>query len=102
VAPFTHLPGAFYAERVEVGGFAVGEDVLDYAVDAAATRAAAEAGAEFIQVRLFAMDYHFHIAIFGVADPAAEVELAGFAVNVPAEAYTLYAAFDQEVENHCE
>jgi hypothetical protein len=74
--------------------------VLDDAVDTAATGAAAEAGAELIQVRLIAMDQHFYIAIFGVADPAAEVELAGFAVNVPAEAYTLYSALNEEVENH--
>jgi hypothetical protein len=74
--------------------------VLDYAVDTAASWAAAEAGAELFEVGLFAVDYYFHIAIFGVAHPAAEVELAGFAVNVPAEAYTLYAALNEEVENH--
>jgi len=74
--------------------------VLYYAVDAASTRTAAQAGAEFVEVSLFAVDYHFNIAVFGVAHPAAQVELAGFAVNVPAEAYTLYAAFDEEVENH--
>jgi len=74
--------------------------VFDYAVDTAATRAAAEADAEFIEVRFFAVDYYFYIAVFGVADPAAEVKLAGFAVHVPAEAYTLYAALNEEVENH--
>jgi hypothetical protein len=75
--------------------------VLDYAVDTAATRATAEAGAEFAKVRLFAMDYDFHIAIFGVAHPAAQIELAGLAMDIPAEAYALYAALNEEVKNHC-
>jgi hypothetical protein len=74
--------------------------VLDYAVDTAATWTTAKAGAEFVEVRFFAVDYDFYIAIFGVAHPAAEVELAGFAVNIPAKAYTLYSAFDEEVKNH--
>ena len=74
--------------------------MLDYAVDTATTRTSAKAGAEFVKVRLFAMDYDFHIAIFGVAHPAAEIELAGFAVNIPAEAYALYAALNEEVKNH--
>jgi hypothetical protein len=46
------------------------------------------------------MDHHLYIAVFRVADPAAEVELAGFAVNIPAKAYTLYAALNEEVKNH--
>jgi hypothetical protein len=74
--------------------------VFDYAVDTAATRAAAEAGAELVEVGLFAVDEDFHIAVFGVADPAAEVEFAGLAVNIPAEAYALYPALNEEVKNH--
>ena len=44
--------------------------------------------------------YDFDIAVFRVADPAAEVELAGFAMDEPAEANALYAATDEEVKNH--
>ena len=69
-------------------------------VDAAAAGAAAEALAEFIEVFGGASGDNFDVAIFGVADPAPKIEFAGFAVNEPAEAYSLYAALDEEVENH--
>jgi len=94
------LPGAFDAKRRESRGFAFSQDVLHDAVDAAATRAAAEACAQFVDVGFIAVGQYFHIAVFGVAHPAAEIELAGFAVHVPAEAYTLYSALNEEVKNH--
>ena len=43
---------------------------------------------------------NFDVAIFGVANPATEIEFTGFAVNEPAKAYALYATFDEEVEDH--
>jgi hypothetical protein len=95
------LPRAFNAEGAEAGGFGVGEGVLDEVVDAAASGTSAQAGAEFGQVGLFSVGDHFHVAFFGVSDPAAEVELAGLAVDKPAEAYALYAALNQEMKNHC-
>jgi hypothetical protein len=86
--------------RTSAGGFAFVEIVFDEAVDAAATGAAAQAGAQFGQVGFFAVGDHFHFAVFGVAHPAAQVEFAGFAVNEPAEAYSLHATLNEKVKNH--
>jgi hypothetical protein len=74
--------------------------VFEEAVDAAAAGATAETMAQFVQVFCGASGYDFNVAVFGVADPAAEVEFAGFAVNEPAEAHTLHATLNEEVENH--
>jgi len=76
--------------------------MLDEAVDAAAARAAAQAGAQLSQVGLAAVRHHFHVAVLGVAHPAAQVELAGFAMYEPAKSDTLYATLDEEVENHAQ
>lgn len=93
-------PRSLDSEGGEGGGFRIVEIVLDDAVDAAAAGAAAEAGAEFGEVFYVSRGDHFHVAVFGVADPASEVELAGLAVNEPAEAYPLHASLDEEVKDH--
>jgi hypothetical protein len=74
--------------------------VFEEAVDAAASWTAAKALAEFVKIFGGACRDYLDVAVFGVADPAAEVELAGFAVNKPTKADTLYASLDKEVENH--
>ena len=84
-------------EGAEILGFLFIEVVFDKAVDPASAGAAAEAPAEFVEVFGGAGGDDFDVAVFGVADPAAEVNLAGFAVNEPAEADTLYAALNEEV-----
>ena len=53
-------------------GFALIEKVLDEAIDAAAARAAAQAGAQLGQVGHVARRHHFHMAVLGVAHPAAQ------------------------------
>ena len=68
--------------------------MLDEAVDTASARTAAKAGAKFGEVGGLSVGDDFDIAIFSVADPAAQVEFAGFAVDEPAKAHSLYAAFD--------
>jgi hypothetical protein len=94
------LPGAFDAEGGEVGGFGLIEVVLDDVVDAGAARATAEVGAQFVQVlRVTGGDY-FDIAVFSVADPAAQFQLTSLALDEPAEAYALNAATDKEVKDH--
>jgi hypothetical protein len=98
--PFRHLPCAFDAEGAETLGFFLVEIVLDEAVDAAAARTFAQAGAQFGEVRGRAGSHNFHIAILCVADPAAQVEFAGFAVDEPAEADALNATLDEEVKDH--
>jgi len=71
--------------------------VFDEVVDAATAGAAAQALAEIVEVFGGAGGDNFDVAIFGVSNPAPEIEFAGFAVNEPAEAYALYASFDEEV-----
>jgi hypothetical protein len=74
--------------------------MFEEAVDAAASGAAAEALTQFVQVFGGAGGYDLDVTVFGVANPAAEVEFAGFAVNEPAEADTLYATLNEEMKDH--
>jgi hypothetical protein len=69
-------------------------------VDAAAARSAVKARAKFGQVLRLARRNYFNIAVFSVAHPTAQVELAGFALHEPAKANPLHAASDQEMKNH--
>ncbi len=94
------LPDALNAEAVEGGGFTLFENVFDDAVNAAAARAAAKAGAKLVEVVGVAGGDNFDVAIFGIADPTAQFEFAGFAVNEPAEAYSLNAALNEKVKDH--
>ena len=87
-------------ERAKVFGFFFVEVVFDQAIDAAAAGATAEGLAKFVQVFSGASRDHFDVAIFGVAYPSAQSQLAGLAVNKPAEADALYPALNEEVENH--
>ena len=74
--------------------------MFDDGVDAAAAGAFVELGAEFGEVFRVAGGDDFDVAGVGVADPAAEAELGGFAVDEPAEADALDAAADEEVKDH--
>jgi hypothetical protein len=38
--------------------------------------------------------YHLYMSILGVAHPALQPELAGLAMDEPAESHTLHAAFN--------
>jgi hypothetical protein len=87
-------------EGAEILSFFFIEVVFEEAVDAAAAWAAAEAVAKLVEVFGSAGGDDFNVAIFGVADPAAEIEFAGLPVDKPAEAYTLHATLNEEVENH--
>jgi len=87
-------------EGAEVLGFLFVQVVFDEAIDAAAARATAETFTKVGQIFSGAGRDDFDVAVFGVAHPAAEVELAGFAVNIPAESDALYPALNEEVENH--
>ena len=94
------LPGAFDAERAEIGGFALVEIVFDKMIDPAAARAAAEAGAEFGEVFDSASYDYLDIPVFRVAHPAAQVEFAGFAMDKPAESHALHPAANEKVKHH--
>src|SRR5271166_777822 len=74
--------------------------MFDDVIDAAAARAALEAGAQVVDVGGLAGGDNFHIALLGVAHPSAQVEFAGLALHKPAEADALYAALNQKVNDH--
>src|ERR1700722_3624019 len=101
-SPYSLVPASsprpFDTKRAQPAGLFFVEIVLDEAVDPAPSRAAAQASAQLIQVGLIAMRNHFHIAVFGIAHPSAQVKLAGFAMDKPAEAHTLHAALNQKMK----
>jgi hypothetical protein len=80
--------------------FRVGELALDNAVYAAAARATPETSAERSQIVGRAGGDHLDLALLGVADPSAQVELVGLAMNKPAKTYPLYPASNKKVKNH--
>ena len=94
------LPGAFDLEGAQVFAFFLVQMMFDDAIYTAAARAAAEALAQVGEIFGGAGGDYFNIAIFCISDPAAQVEFAGFAVDEPAEADSLYAALNEKVENH--
>ncbi len=93
-------PCAVDAECVQVLGLGFVQGMLGEAIDASAAGSAPEAGAEFVQIARRARRNDFHVALFGVADPSAQVELGGFALHEPAKAHALHAALNEEMENH--
>ena len=94
------LPRSIDAEGAELAGFRIVEGVFDNAIDAAAARAALEAGAQLGEILSMAGGHDFNVAVFSVAHPAAQLELAGFAVNEPAETHALNATLNEEMKNH--
>jgi len=74
--------------------------VFDQLVDPAAPGTPMKAGAQGREVVRWSCDDNFNLPFFGVADPAAQVEVTGLAVNEPAETYALYPALNQKVKNH--
>jgi hypothetical protein len=94
------LPSAFDAEGLKAAGFGLVEVMLEDAIDAATAGTLVEAGAEFGEVFGLAGGDDFDVAFFGVADPAAQGELTGFAVNEPAKSDTLYTPLNEEVKDH--
>ena len=94
------LPRAFDAEYIESSGLAVVEPVLQNAIHPAATGTATETAAEVIKVFCRAGSDDLDIAVFCVANPAAQLQLAGLTVNKPAETDTLYTAANEKVKHH--
>jgi len=94
------LPGSLDFEEVEGGGFGFGEFVFDDGIDAAAARAFVEFGAELGEGPGVAGGEHFHVASIGVADPSAQAEFGGFAMDEPAKADALNTSADKKVKDH--
>ena len=74
--------------------------VFDHTIHACATRATAKTDAELVQVSGLARGDDFHLAVFGITDPAAQLQLGSLALYKPAEADTLDAPLNKEVEDH--
>ena len=74
--------------------------MFEDAVNACATWALAQAGAEIGEVAGSSRGDDFDVAFFGVADPAGETEFASFAVDKPAKANALNATLHEKMENH--
>ncbi len=87
-------------KRVKALGFVVSQRVLDNAVDTSAARTAAKADAKLVEIAGLSRRHNFYFAIFGVAHPPAQFELAGLALHEPAKADTLHPALNEEVNNH--
>ena len=91
------LPRTFNAKRLQPGGFALVHVVLNHAIHAAAARSAAQAGPQLGQVGHGALGHHLHLALFGVAHPAAQVQFAGLPLYVPPEANPLHSPLNQKM-----
>lgn len=76
--------------------------MLDDGVDAAAARTLVEFGAEFGEGFGIAGSEEFDFAAIGVADPSAQAECGGLAMDEPAEADALNTPANEKVENHIE
>ena len=74
--------------------------MFDDLIDAAAAWTTVKGAAEIGEILFGASGNDFHGTVVGVADPAAEGKLAGFAVDEPAEADALDAAKDEVVTDH--
>ena len=69
-------------------------------VHAAAARAAAQAGAQLVQVLVVPGSNQLYIAVFGVAHPSTQLKLAGLATNKPAKPNPLHTTLNEKVKNH--
>jgi hypothetical protein len=94
------LPGSFNLKWSKIFPCCVVKLVLNDLVDATAPRSAFEREAEGGKFVRFAGGDDFDVSVFSVANPAMQAKCSGFAVDIPAEADTLHAAFDEVVTNH--
>ncbi len=74
--------------------------MLHQPIYAAAAWPAAQAGPQLGQIFGRSRGYHLHFALFGVAHPAAQIQLAGLPLHKPAEAHALHTALNQKMKNH--
>jgi hypothetical protein len=84
------LPRSVDLEGGEVLDFAFVHVVFHEAVDAGAARAAAKTGTKLGEVGGVTGGNNFHVAVFGVAHPAAQLKFTRLTLHKPAKAYTLH------------
>ncbi len=73
--------------------------MLDDSIHAAAARSAIEARPQLIQFLRLARCNDFHLAVLGVAHPAAQVKHTGLTLDEPAKANPLHTALYEKVKN---
>jgi hypothetical protein len=95
------LPGSLDFEGVQALCFALYQSMLDYLIDAAAARTAMERCAQLGEAPGLACGNDFDIAVFGIANPAFQLQLAGFSMHEPSKAHSLYSSPHQKMQHHC-
>ncbi len=93
-------PRAVDVEGVKAFGFAFGQRVLDDMVDSRAARTSVKARAKFVEIAGVARSQDLDFALLGITHPPAQFQLAGLALHEPAEAYTLHATLNEEMNDH--
>ncbi len=88
------LPRPVNAERIQSGSLALVKIVLNHVIHAAAARPTSQAGPQFRQIFQRAGGHNFHVAFFGIAHPAPQIEFTRLPVHIPPEADPLHAPFD--------
>lgn len=97
------LPGSLNPERAEAFGFGLIQCVFDKPVHTASARTGAQTCAKVVEVVRLARCDDFHVPVFGISNPAAQLQFAGLAMDKPAEANPLHAALNEEMKDHlCE
>jgi hypothetical protein len=94
------LPGSFDCKWAELLGLVVLKFVFEYLVDTASARPLAQLLGEFGEFSWAARGNYFNVASLGILHPSAQANLGGFAMDEPAEADALDAAFDEKVFDH--
>jgi hypothetical protein len=74
--------------------------VLNQTVYATAARPATQTCTQLRKVGLVARRHNFHVAVFGIAHPSAQFQLARFAMHEPSETNSLHTPLNQEMKNH--
>lgn len=94
------LPRSFDPKGAEIGGFPLIEVVLDKLIDTRPARTPAETGAKLGEILPGPGGHDLHIAVFGIAHPAAQIQFAGLAMNEPAKPNPLHASANEKMQHH--
>jgi hypothetical protein len=94
------LPRALDAKRAQPRRFLIIKIVLYKAIHSAPSRSPAKACAQFRQVVGTARGHNLHVAVLGIAYPAAQIQFAGLAMDKPSEPNALHSTLNQEMKNH--
>jgi len=74
--------------------------MLDNVIHAAAARPPAQTGPQLGQVFCASSGNDLNFTLFSVADPSAQLKLAGLTLDEPAKANSLHATLNEKMKNH--